>query len=93
MKPTNVPSADEVRERLASLSNAQLERLASMSGVPFHTLLKVRSGETGNPRLNTVHAFLPHVDKAAADRRSPASAGQYVHPGRRASDKPNHARG
>ena len=60
-----VPTVEQVRAALAALNYAQLDRLSALSGVPFHTLRKVRDGETQSPRLDTVAAFLPHIDAAA----------------------------
>jgi predicted transcriptional regulator len=61
-----VPTADELRLALSPLSNAQLQELATLSGVPFHTLRKVRSGETVDPGISTVAKFLPHVESVKA---------------------------
>ena len=61
-----IPTAAEVRAILAPMGNPDLQRLAQLSGVPFHTLLKVRSGETMNPRIDTVRQFLPYVAKVRA---------------------------
>lgn len=66
---TNLPSAADVAESLKPLSNQQLEWLAVRSGVPYHTLLKIRSGETANPRIDTVRQFLCHVASAAKTAR------------------------
>lgn len=62
----DIPSAADVFERLSPLSYQQLEELARISGVPFHTLLKIRDGDTGNPRIDTVCKFWPHIEAAAA---------------------------
>lgn len=64
-----IPSAADVRDALRPLSHAQMQDLAIRSGVPFTTLWKVRSGETENPRIETVRQFLPlvsEVQQAAA---------------------------
>lgn len=58
---TSIPSLDEMRLVLERLSFSELRRLSHESGVPFTTLWKVRSGETPNPRINTVRAFWPHA--------------------------------
>lgn len=58
---TNIPSAQEVRQRLEPLSFAQMQALAALSGVPFTTLWKVRNGVTEDPRLETVRQFMPHI--------------------------------
>jgi hypothetical protein len=59
-----VPSSEEIRAALAPLATAQLQRLAELSGVPFHTLRKVASGETASPGIETVRAFAPHIGAA-----------------------------
>ena len=62
---TTIPSALEVRAKLEPMGNDQLQKLAQLSGVPFTTLWKLRSGETANPRIDTVRQFLPHVAAVA----------------------------
>ncbi len=66
-----MPSAEDVRAQLQPLDRAALIRLGQRSCVPFHTLVKIRSGETKNPGIDTVRAFLPYVEEA---RTAPASA-------------------
>lgn len=61
-----IPSAAEVKAALAPLTLRQLDRLASMSGVPVATIYKVKLGETTNPGIETVRKFLPHIDAACA---------------------------
>lgn len=64
-----IPSAEQVRQRLQS---SDLQQLADQSGVPFHTLLKIRRGETANPRLETVRSIWPLL---AAQPDAPCEAG------------------
>lgn len=64
---TQFPSAEVVRERLSSLGHGQLQRLASLSGVPFTTLWKIKDGTTSNPGIETVRKFWPHV-RAATEK-------------------------
>jgi hypothetical protein len=96
---TTIPSGDDLKRSLSELTNGQLEALARFSGVPIHTLIKVRNGQTENPRLETVRAFVPHISKAKGlptdgrERRDPISASQWVHPHRRETDKPNNGGG
>ena len=52
-----LPSPDDVRSALKPLTGPGLQQLAERSGVPFHTLLKIRDGQTTNPRLGTVRQF------------------------------------
>lgn len=59
MSTTSVPSPAQVRAKLAPMTMAQLEQLADRAGVPFTTLVKVRNGQTENPRLETVCAIWP----------------------------------
>lgn len=44
---------------------AALERVATGSGVPYHTLLKIVKGETTDPRLSTVESLLRWCEEAA----------------------------
>lgn len=60
-----IPSAEEVRAALAGLSFGQMQELSRLSGVAFTTLWKVRNGETVNPRLESVRAFIGHIKAAA----------------------------
>jgi hypothetical protein len=62
---TIIPSAAEIAEQLADMKVPQLQRLAELSGVPFHTLLKIKSRETGNPRIDTVRQFAPFITQAS----------------------------
>lgn len=64
---TAIPSAEEIRDRLRPMRHGALQRLAKLSGVPFNTLTKIRDGVTKNPGIETVRAFLPHVDAAIGD--------------------------
>jgi hypothetical protein len=62
---TEIPSADEVSERLRPLRMGELRALAHQSGVPFRTLINIRLGVTENPGLETVRKFfhlLPPTD-------------------------------
>ena len=45
---------------------AGLQVVADKSGVPFHTLRKIRDGETENPRIETVRQFWPVVQESTA---------------------------
>lgn len=59
---TIIPSMVQVRERLELLSIAQTVKLAEAAGVPFHTLRKLRDGETTNPRIETVRLVWAALD-------------------------------
>jgi predicted transcriptional regulator len=54
-----IPSAEQVRAALKRVPTADLADLAASSGVPLPTLVKVRNGQTSNPRIETVRAVWP----------------------------------
>jgi transcriptional regulator with XRE-family HTH domain len=58
---TQIPSAQEVRQRLLALSWSQLRDICERTGAPFTTVWKVRSGETSNPGLETVRLIWPDL--------------------------------
>ncbi len=74
-----IPTPQDVRDKLSALSHAQVLALAERTAVPFTTLWKVRTGETKNPRLETVFAIWPELmvldaPAAAADQCGGARA-------------------
>ncbi len=73
--PDAIPSAKEVRNLLKRLKTVQVRELAIKSGVPFTTLLKVRDGETQDPRIETVRQLWAHL-REAVDK--PAPKGEAV---------------
>lgn len=76
-----IPSTDEIRRRLQVVKITELDDLARRSGVPFGTLMKIRTGQTANPGIETVRKFIGLIDqderKVSADTSVP-SAGQEV---------------
>lgn len=62
---TSIPTTEDLRGVLQRLRSGELQELSRMSGVPFWTLIKVRNGETPNPRIGTVRAFWPHAVRMA----------------------------
>ncbi len=58
---TEIPSSQDIQRRLALLSFGDLRRLSEACKVPFTTLIKISTGETTNPRLDTVRALWPFV--------------------------------
>ena len=69
-----IPTALEVRGLLSELGHAQMQGLAKVSGVPFTTLWKIRSGETADPRLETVGQFFGLIESAKTDLVSKEAA-------------------
>lgn len=73
---TTIPAAAEVVARIEPLTNGQLQRLSELSGVPFTTLWKIRSGETTNPRIDSASKFWPYIEAAQeASGSTPEAAG------------------
>jgi hypothetical protein len=51
----------ETKEYLDPTKPADLHRLAASSGVPYHTILKIKNGETKNPGVLTVQKLLTAI--------------------------------
>ena len=62
-----LPPIADVATRLHAMTARQLQLLALLSGVPEHTLLKIRNGQTVSPRYETVRAILPLMRRAVRD--------------------------
>lgn len=61
------------RRRLPRPSEkAELERVAKGSGVPYHTLLKIASGETEDPRTSTVNRLVVYFRARESKERRAA---------------------
>lgn len=74
-----IPTANEVRALLAKFTNAETQDLAGKSGVPFTTILKIRTGETSDPRLETVrklYSALPRKPRKKLPAKSYQTAGR-----------------
>ncbi len=69
-----IPSVAEVRQQLSGIELADVRALAVVSGVPFTTLWKVRSGETENPGIETVRKFYGFIPKVLAVKEAAARA-------------------
>lgn len=54
------PMLEYVRARLPE-TYRELEVISEGSGVPFHTLLKIRTGETPNPRIGTLQPVYDYI--------------------------------
>lgn len=71
---TSIPSAQDVRDKLAPLNMRELELLAERSGVPFTTIYKIQRGETKNPGIETLRKFLLHIPIPAEAEPAKAAA-------------------
>ena len=47
-----------------------LEEVAQVSGVPFHTIAKIKRGETTNPRIETVERLLNYFSQSRKKRKA-----------------------
>jgi hypothetical protein len=68
-----IPSISDIRGRLEPLNHAAIRSLADVSKVPFTTLLKIRSGETQNPGIETVRSFAGHIARKSAKQKAEAA--------------------
>jgi predicted transcriptional regulator len=57
---------EEIRRRLNDLSWSQLESLAGEAGVSFHTLRKIATGETADPRMSTADRLRAYLERKSA---------------------------
>ena len=53
----NIKQYDRLLAKLKALSIDKLHMLATNSGVPFNTIIKIRNGQTNDPRIMTVLAL------------------------------------
>lgn len=65
----NIPPTSVVAAELKTLDHDEVRDLAKLSGVPYHTLLKIRDALTLNPGIETVRRFYGYI---AAARKAPA---------------------
>lgn len=49
---------DFIHEHLDARSLPQVEEVARATGVPFHTIAKIKRRETVNPKIETVQSLL-----------------------------------
>jgi transcriptional regulator with XRE-family HTH domain len=60
----------------------EMRSLAEQSGVPIHTIIKLRNGQTTNPRIGTLEPLHTAIARAVDHRRRDSR-----HPLRRATDQ------
>ena len=54
---------DTLLAHLDARSLSQIKEVADETGVPFHTIAKIKRRETLNPRIETVQSLLAHFAK------------------------------
>ena len=69
----DIPTSSELRSKLTALSWAQVQELCRKTGAPFTTVWKIRSGETADPRLETVRLLWPELVSADGAPEVPSS--------------------
>ena len=57
---------DQIKHRLSMLKRAELTLVASGSGVPVDTLIKIWNGQTKNPGISTVEKLIYYYERKAA---------------------------
>lgn len=60
---------DFIHEHLDARSLPQIEEVAQATGVPYHTIAKIKRRETLNPKIETVQSLLDYFKT----RRKPKS--------------------
>ena len=60
-------------EHLDARSLSQIEEVAQATGVPFHTIAKIKRRETMNPRIETVEPLLDYFNSQAKVKRKKAA--------------------
>jgi transcriptional regulator with XRE-family HTH domain len=60
-------------EHLDARSLPQIEEVAQATGVPFHTIAKIKRRETLNPRIETVEPLLDYFNSQAKSKRKKAA--------------------
>ncbi len=58
---SQIPSPDEVRQKLAALERGQLQELSKLSGVPITTLTNIRDSGKQGPTVDTLRKFWAHL--------------------------------
>ncbi len=67
MDALTIPSALQVRAALQDLKRPQLDRLATLSGVSVHTIIKIAAGKTTNPGIDTCRSMMRHLPTVRAE--------------------------
>jgi transcriptional regulator with XRE-family HTH domain len=64
---------DTILENLDARSLPQIAKVAEATGVPFHTIAKIKRRETLNPRIETVQKLLEYFKKSPKAKRKAAA--------------------
>lgn len=61
-----------VKEKISACSYKELETVSADTGVPYGTLMKIKAGETENPRINTIQPLLNYFSNHKKQGRKAA---------------------
>lgn len=61
---------DSLLQHLDAKSLPQIQEVANATGVPYHTIAKIKRRETLNPRIDTVQRLLAHFNAPAKKRKA-----------------------
>lgn len=61
----------EILKTLQSAKESEVSRIATGSGVPLPTLLKIKYGQTANPRIETVERVAAFLHSSKGEPESP----------------------
>ena len=61
---------DTILDNLDARSLPQIAKVAEATGVPFHTIAKIKRRETLNPRIETVQKLLEHFSRTRKPRKA-----------------------
>jgi hypothetical protein len=64
---------DTLLAHLDARTLPQIEEVSKATGVPFHTIAKIKRRETLNPRIETVQSLLAHFGKSSESKKKQAA--------------------
>ena len=67
---------DTLLAHLDACSTHQIEDAAVASGVPYHTIAKIKRRETSNPRIDTVQRLLGYFQQSPRKRATRKSTAE-----------------
>ena len=53
-----------IQQKISACSYKQLETISADTGVPYGTLMKIKAGQTENPRIKTIQPLYDYFQKA-----------------------------
>ena len=59
-----------IQTHLAACNHADMHRLSQDSGVPFHTIYKIKRGETKDPSVTTAQSLFDAIGSSYLNNRT-----------------------